>query len=151
MTIAKRSVIVKQVPAMISGKAERAFLSELKDALHVDHPHLVLDCSQVRVMDSAVLHLLLCCLEEAMKRNGDVKLAAIPAGAEAFLDRTGVSRLFEMFDTADAAVTGFFKPQKLVTLESPAPGGIALRPDVKKTGARWSIWQAQSVGGLEEN
>ena len=151
MTMTKRSVVVKQLPAAISGKEERVFLLELKAAMQVDRPHLVLDCSQVRVMDSAVIHLLLCCLEEAMKRNGDIKLAVIPAGAEGVLAQTGISRLFDVFDTTDAAVAGFFKPQKSATFEAPVPGGIALRPDPKKKRARWSIWQTQSVGGFEEN
>jgi anti-anti-sigma regulatory factor len=41
-----------------------------------DRAYIVLDCSKVGVMDRSAIYLLLCCLEEAMKRNGDVKLAA---------------------------------------------------------------------------
>jgi anti-anti-sigma regulatory factor len=58
-------------------------------------------------MDRPSIKLLLCCLEEAIKRNGDVKLAAVPAGARSTLELTGVDRLFEIFDTNVDAVNSF--------------------------------------------
>jgi hypothetical protein len=42
-----------------------------------------------------------------MKRNGDVKLAAIPPGAAAILELTRVDRLFEAFDNTADAVNSF--------------------------------------------
>ena len=75
--------------------------------MNVDRPSLVLDCSRVRLMDTSAVHLLLCCLEEAMKRNGDVKLAAVPAGATAVLELSGIDRLFEIYDTPAEAVSSF--------------------------------------------
>ena len=55
-------------------------------------------------MDLPTVKLLLDCLEIAMKRNGDIKLAAMHAQPKAMLELTGVDRLFEFFDTtADAA------------------------------------------------
>jgi hypothetical protein len=51
--------------------------------------------------------LLLHCLEEAMKRNGDVKLAAVPTAAAVLLVSTGVARLFEAYDTTAEAVNSF--------------------------------------------
>ena len=79
--------------------------------MNIDRPCIVLDCSQVRQMNRSAIHLLLCCLEEAMKRNGDVKLAGITAGSGRLLERTGVDRLFEMFDTNVEAVNSFRRPQ----------------------------------------
>jgi anti-anti-sigma regulatory factor len=58
-------------------------------------------------LDRPAIQLLLCCLEEAIKRNGDVKLAAVPPGARSALKLTGVDRLFEMFDTNAEAVNSF--------------------------------------------
>jgi len=54
---------------------------------------------------------LLCCLEEAMKRNGDVKLAAIPDGVRALLEHTGAGRVFEGFDTTAEALDSFCRPR----------------------------------------
>jgi len=50
---------------------------------------------------------MLCCLEEAVKRNGDVKLAAVPAGARSTLKLTGIDRIFEIFDTNVEAASSF--------------------------------------------
>jgi len=46
-------------------------------------------------MDRSTINLLLCCLEEAMKRNGDVKLTALSEKSRVTLELTGASRLFE--------------------------------------------------------
>jgi anti-sigma B factor antagonist len=67
----------------------------------------VLDCSRVRELDSAGIQVLLHCLEEAMKRNGDVKLAAIPPAAAEILELTKVDSLFEAFDSIRDAVNSF--------------------------------------------
>jgi len=70
----------------------------------------VLDCSRVRAFDQSAAHLLLCCLEEAMKRNGDVKLAGISAATSAVLELSGLDRLFETYDTNTEAVNSFRRP-----------------------------------------
>jgi anti-anti-sigma factor len=75
--------------------------------MNADRPSIVLDCSNVRQMDRSVIHLLLCCLEEAIKRNGDVKLSSVPVAAKTILDLTGVNRLFEVFDTNAEALISF--------------------------------------------
>jgi anti-anti-sigma regulatory factor len=46
-------------------------------------------------------------LEEAIKRNGDVKLSAVPAEARSTLKLTGVDRIFEIFETNAEAVNSF--------------------------------------------
>lgn len=107
MTLRIRPVAVKQLPETMDAKQGRLFFSELESCMNVDRPSLVLDCSRVRRLDSSAVHLLLCCLEEAMKRNGDVKLSAIPAGASAVLELAGIDRLFEVYATNAEAVSSF--------------------------------------------
>jgi anti-anti-sigma regulatory factor len=58
-------------------------------------------------MNKSVLYLLLCCLEEVMKRNGDVRLAAVWPEARASLKLSGIERLFRIFDTTADAVDSF--------------------------------------------
>ena len=89
--------MLKQFPQDLSLKQTRAFLDEIKTAMKVERPRLVLDCSHMRQMDNSVIYLLLCCLEEAIKHNGDIKLAAVPSKVAAMLTTSGVSRLFEVF------------------------------------------------------
>jgi anti-sigma B factor antagonist len=102
-----RHVSVKQLPEKLSVKQGRNFFREVEPHLQSDRPRVVLDCSKVRQLDSAGIHVLLRVLEEAMKRNGDVKLASIPPGAAAILELTRVSRLFETFDNTTDAVNSF--------------------------------------------
>ena len=70
-----RPVSVKQLPEKLSIKQGELLFREVESCLERDRPRVVLDCSKVRQLDSAGIHVLLACLEEAMKRNGDVKLA----------------------------------------------------------------------------
>jgi anti-sigma B factor antagonist len=104
-----KSVLVKQLPERLSAKQGRAFFREVEPCLEADRPRVVLDCSKVQQLDSIGIHVLLGCLEEAMKRNGDVKLAAISPGAAAILELTRVDHLFEIFDSTADAVKSFHR------------------------------------------
>lgn len=110
MTLPARPITVMQLPATLDGKQAQAFLRSLEDCAQTPRPSIVLDCSQLRRMDKPVLLLLLACLETAMKRNGDVRLAAIPTGVAPILESTGVSRLFKTFGTTADAIDSFRRP-----------------------------------------
>ena len=105
--ITGRLVAVKQLPEKLSVKQGRVFFREVESCLKADRPRLVLDCSKVQQLDSTGIQVLLRCLEEALKRNGDVKLAEIPPGAAATLELTRVDRLFEVFGSTADAVNSF--------------------------------------------
>ena len=100
-------VIVMELPEHLDGTQEKAFFRELRPLLEADRPRLVLDCSQVRHMDSAGIAMLLRCMQEAMKRDGDVKLAEVSPAVGVVLELMRVERLFEVFDTAKEAVQSF--------------------------------------------
>jgi anti-sigma B factor antagonist len=105
--IGARPIVVKQLPETLSVEQSRLLFFEVEPSLKTDRPRLVLDCSRVRKLDSAGIQVLLLCLEEAMKRNGDVKLAAIPAVAAEILELTRVDGLFEAFESVRDAVDSF--------------------------------------------
>jgi anti-anti-sigma factor len=109
MSLRVCAVTVKQFPEKVNIEQGRLFLRELESNMDVERPYIVFDCSQVLQMDMSAVQLLLNCLEDAMKRNGDIKLAAIPADAKAVLKQTGVDHLFEVFDTNDDAVNSFHR------------------------------------------
>jgi anti-sigma B factor antagonist len=100
-------VIVMQLPEQLKRQEVGPFLEELQPLLESDRPRLVLDCSQVRHMDSAGVEMLLHCMQETMKRDGDLKLAAISPEAAVILELMRVDRLFEIFNTPDEAVQSF--------------------------------------------
>lgn len=107
MLITMRAVTVLDVPAHVTASEEHDFLNRLQQYVETERPHLVLNCSAVRRMDKPTMHLLLSCLEEAMKRNGDVRLASLSSEAEASLQLAGLRRLFETYATTAEAVRSF--------------------------------------------
>jgi anti-sigma B factor antagonist len=99
-----RPVIVKRVPESLSQKQARAFLEEVRPLLEHDRPQIVFDLSLVRRIDAAGVDLLLYCMKEAARRDGDLKLASLSPQAQVVLDLTRTGRLFEVFaNSADAA------------------------------------------------
>ncbi|HEY3627685.1 MAG TPA: STAS domain-containing protein [Terracidiphilus sp.] len=104
------TVSVTQLPETVNIERGRRFFKELESRMNIDRPCIVLDCSKVREMDRFAIHMLLCCLEEAMKRDGDVKLAAVSPSAREALEMTRVDRLFEIYATETEAVNSFFRP-----------------------------------------
>lgn len=104
------AVTVTQLPETLDTKQGRLFFAELETRMNIGRPCIVLDCSKVREMDRFAIHMLLCCLEEAMKRDGDVKLAALSPAARETLELTRVDRLFEIHETESDAVNSFFRP-----------------------------------------
>lgn len=124
MMMTRRNVVVKRVPEKLRGRQEQRFLCDIQKCVEVDRPRIVLDCSNLRQLDRSAARLLLRCLEEAMKRNGDVKLAALPDGAETVLEITGLSRIFETYSTVTEAENSFHQfpagavPEDVMTVRS---------------------------------
>lgn len=113
MNLTARTVIVQQLPETSNPRRERAFLRELaSDMEKVIRPYVVLDCGCLQKVDCAGLHLLLCCLEEVMKRNGDVRLAAVPEQAQAAFRALGINRLFRAYRSVVEATESFRRPAR---------------------------------------
>ena len=100
-------VVVMQMPEQFTGGEVQTFMLELGPLLESNRPRIVLECSQVRSVDSAGVEMLLHSLEEVLKRDGDLKLAALSAEAEVFLELMRVARVFETFPTSEEAIRSF--------------------------------------------
>jgi anti-sigma B factor antagonist len=109
-TIRARTVKVRRLPAELDRNEERMFLRGIEECLTGRRPALVLDCGNVQGLGKQGLRVILRCLEEAMKRNGDVRLAAVPEDARAVLEESGVSRLFRLYKTSAEAIASFQQP-----------------------------------------
>ena len=106
----QRALIVTQLPLM-DAKNGRDFLRRLAESMTtIIRPGVVLDCSSLEWFDAGTLDLLLCCLEEALKCNGDVRLAALHPDVKALLDSTGAGNLFQIFSTVNEATESFRHP-----------------------------------------
>ena len=118
MTLEFRTVTVKQLFETVNEDQEWEFFEELKKSLYEERPRIVLNCSALDAFEESSLHLLLCCLEEAMKRNGDVRLSSLRKPARAALEAAGLDQLFKMYDSDTEAVKSFQR------LPAVTPGGV---------------------------
>ena|SRR6185312_8660098 len=129
MTIPERAVTVKQVPHLTDERQRHKFFCEIVRSMETHRPRMVLDCSNLAGLDMSVVYLLLSCLEEAMKRNGDIKLAALPPGAGAVLKQTGVSRLFDIHGTTAEAVDSFYRSPANMVPQAFEPSPVPREPE----------------------
>lgn len=125
MSFRPRPVSIRQLPETPDRKQERLFLHELKCELNVVRPAIVIDCSHLREMNLAAMHLLLRSLEEAMKRNGDIRLSGVSPEARVILERAGIDRLFRIFSTIGEAVESFHRRSHIVTPHLVFSGKVA--------------------------
>ncbi len=102
-----RPVVVKRMPDCLNLRSARQFEQEIQPFLSSDRPQIVFDLSRVRQLDAAGVDMLLRCMTRAMRRDGDVKLAALSEQAAAILELTRTERLFEIFETSSDAVRSF--------------------------------------------
>ncbi|HLI63738.1 MAG TPA: STAS domain-containing protein [Terriglobales bacterium] len=107
METSSRPVVVKRMPERMNLKQARTFLKEVEPFLTSDRPQVVFDMSQVRQIDAAGVEVLLQCMREASKHDGDLKLAALSPQAAIVLELTRAGRLFEIYENSTAAVKSF--------------------------------------------
>jgi anti-sigma B factor antagonist len=103
------------MPETMNLKQARNFLKEVEPFLSSDRPQLVFDMSQVRHIDAGGVDVLLQCMREAIKHDGDLKLASVSPQAAVVLELTRTGRLFEIYDNSTQAVKSFssFLPNAL--------------------------------------
>ncbi len=142
-----RPVIVKRVPERVNLKEARLFMRAIEPILQSDRPQVVLDLSNVRQLDSAGVDMLLHCMSEAMKRDGDVKLAAPSAEAMVILELTRTGRLFEIYNSATDAARSFssFLPNVMRQFSAAEPSTIPF----PSAGSKVAISQVQPGGNNE--
>lgn len=105
MTNGRRSVVVKQMPN--DPRQWQSFLEEVTASMPQRRPCLVLDCSLLRKLDAGAMHLMLHCLEEALRRNGDARLGGLRPEALPVFEAAGMRRLFDLYGTTAEAVASF--------------------------------------------
>ncbi|HJX00916.1 MAG TPA: STAS domain-containing protein [Terriglobales bacterium] len=102
-----RPVVVKRMPERVNQREARKFLQDVQPFLRADRPQLVFDLSQVKQLDAAGVEMLLHCVSEVMKRDGDLKLASLSRQATMVLELTRTDRLFEIYESSTEAARSF--------------------------------------------
>src|SRR5512146_1924929 len=102
-----RPVVVKRMPERVNARTAREFMHDVRPLLTTDRPQIVFDLSQVGQLDVAGVEMLVKCMSEAHRRDGDLKLAALSPQACVVLELTRTERLFEVYETSTDAVRSF--------------------------------------------
>jgi anti-anti-sigma factor len=102
-----RPVVVKRVPERLNARTARRFWADVQPFLGIDRPQLVFDFAAVVQLDAAGVEMLLRCVSEVHKRDGDLKLASLSEPAAVVLELTRAERLFEIYETPVEAVRSF--------------------------------------------
>jgi anti-sigma B factor antagonist len=116
-----RPVLVKRMPERLTMRTVKEFLKDVQPLLQHDRPQLVFDMSSVKQLDAVGVETLLHCMSEAMRRDGDLKLAAPSPQAAVVLELTRTDRLFEIYQTSTDATRSFtaFLPNTLIHKHQP--------------------------------
>jgi anti-sigma B factor antagonist len=104
---ANRPVVIKHMPERLNYRQARIFWEGVQPIVTSDRPQIVFDLSMVKQLDAAGVDMLLKCMAEVMKRDGDLKLAAVSAEASVILEITRTDRFFEIYNTSADAVRSF--------------------------------------------
>jgi anti-sigma B factor antagonist len=102
-----RPVVIKRMPERLNSRQARAFWQEVRPLVTADRPQLVFDMSPLKYLDAGGIDILLKCMSEAMRRDGDLKLAALRPEAAVILEMTRVDRFFEVYETPTDAMRSF--------------------------------------------
>jgi anti-anti-sigma factor len=107
MRSASRSVLVKRLPKRFDRRQARNFYNDVQPLLNSDQPQIVFDMSGTGHIDSTGADVLLQCLCEAMKCDGEVKLAGLTHSVSIVLELTRIGGLFEVYENSASAIKSF--------------------------------------------
>lgn len=89
------------------GAAVDSLRQTIEDALGSGDTRILINLSEVPMIDSSGIGLLVKFLVSAKQRGGNIKLAEPSKFAVQTLRMVGVLNLFEIYDTDDAAIQSF--------------------------------------------
>ena len=67
----------------------------------------MIDLSSVRFVDSSGLGAMLSCLRQMTAKGGDLKLSGMSKQVRATFELVRMHRIFDIFDTSEAAILAF--------------------------------------------
>jgi anti-sigma B factor antagonist len=95
----------------LSGRLDAYYATEVEKKLDslidAGQSYLVIDLEKLEYISSSGLRVFLATLKKARKQEGDIKLSCMKPFITEVFDIAGFSQLFNIFDTQEAAVSGF--------------------------------------------
>jgi anti-sigma B factor antagonist len=92
-----------RLDAYSAGEVEK----KLDSLIEAGQSRLVIDLDKLEYISSSGLRVFLATLKKTRKQQGDIKLACMKPFIKEVFDIAGFSQLFNIFDTQEAAVSGF--------------------------------------------
>jgi len=105
--VSKRAIVVVGLPEILTLMHTQRFLREIHALLNTDRPRIVFDFSQVQEIDREGMDMLLHCVRQVIRQDGDLTLAAVPAEIRVLLELTCIDRLFEIFESNSEAIESY--------------------------------------------
>jgi len=105
--INKRAIVVVGLPERLTRVHSQTFLLEIHALLNTDRPRIVFDLSQVQEIDGKGTDMLLHCVRQVIRQDGELMLAAVPAEIRVVLELTCIDRLFQIFESNSDAVESY--------------------------------------------
>jgi len=115
------NVEVKRIPSEFVAGNAWSFLEDTRPLWKKHRPNLVLDFSDVRVIDRSGILVLVKCFEGALKQNGDVKLASVPAELLDTLQQTGLDQICDIYESSEEARESFYDQSWMPDAPIPYP------------------------------
>ena len=108
------------MPDKVNRQEAQKFFADVQPFVTSDRPQLVFDLSQVKQLDAAGIEMLLRCVAEVMKHDGDLKLASPSRQASMVLELTRTDRLFEIYASSTEAARSFsgFLPNAMQSISA---------------------------------
>ena len=103
-------VEILELRGRLEASLEEILLREIRAVLERGGRRVVLDCGGLEYLSSRGVSAFIAVIDDLRAGGGDLKLAWVKPQAAVVLDRLGVSKLIQRFDTAEAAVEAFRIP-----------------------------------------
>lgn len=110
LTIGRRDLPEGVAVLAVAGELDKDSLAQLREAVAAAFTdglvRVVLDLDNLGFCDSSGLSLFVDLHRSARRREGWLRLAAVPEFLSAMVEATNLDRLFVLYETVDAAAAG---------------------------------------------
>jgi anti-anti-sigma factor len=103
-------VAILALEGRLDNSLDQDFLRNIEALRREGQHRIVVDCGKLAYVNSRGASAFISVVDDLRESKGDLKLASLKPEAAFVLDRLGISKLIQCFETADAAVRAFATP-----------------------------------------
>lgn len=103
------AVVLLRLEGFLDAHTAAEFESAIQKKVNDGEVCLAVDGQQLSYISSAGLGVFMSFIEELREKNGDIRIGGLVPKVKQVFDILGFTEIFQLFDTADAAVESFGK------------------------------------------